>query len=299
MPSWINTELWTPGVARLVSVGGIDIGKGGKGECKDVYAFVLADGIRPIAAGENANVSGIPEYGEKHPDVDGLTVSNISFAQEVEHSRVWRATVTYSGSEDDKSEEGSEEEWEYRYTRLHIGTVAETRELTEDADNQTPVVNSAGDPFESVPQVERHLIEIILTRNQDTLPDMDLNGSVNASLAKVAGIDIAAKCGRIAIEAERTFGGKWKWSVSFRIVVNPDTWQLEVFQNGYRYKDSAGQLVKFTETTADGRVVECSSPQLLGPVGDGGDGRGRGPYYASFAAYPSKSWASLNLPKKL
>lgn len=297
-PAYLNTGLWTLGVARLVVAGGLDVSHGGKPECKDEYAFILEPGTRPVASGDSANVSGLPGYGDDHPDIEGLSVSSISFQQYGDQSAVWKAIVTYSGGEN--ADIGDEDEEMARYTRLHIGTVAESRELTVDADNDAvPVVNSAGDPFESVPQVERHLLEIQITRNQNDLPDMTLNGSVNSAEVTVAGITIDAKCGRIKIEADRNFGGKYKWAVSFIITVNPDTWALTVLQNGYRYIDANNNnaLVKFTDTTDDGRVVECSSPQLLGP--EGGDGRGRGPYYATFNAYPSKSWTSLKLPASL
>ena len=52
------------------------------------------------------------------------------------------------------------------------------------------------------------------------------------------------------------------------------------------------------ETTADGRVVECSTPQLLGLDGSKGDGANR-IYYLKFAAYKSASWTSLKLPASL
>jgi len=295
----LNTSLWTPGEARLVAVGGIDIGKGGKGECKDTYAFVLADGARPVIDGEHPTVTGIPAYGSAHPADDSLSVTNIAFTQEGEHSHVWRATVTYSAGED--RDIGDDEEDIARYTRLHFGTVTESQELTVDADDaQVKVVNSAGDPFESVPQVERHFLEIQISRNQNSLPDMSLNGSVNSTALAVAGVSIPVKCGRIAIEADRNFGKGYKYSVNFRITVNPATWALTVLQNGYRYYAGGSGVtdpVKFTETTADGRVVECSTPQLLDEYGY--DNRGGDPVYATFAAYPSKNWAGLKLPTTL
>jgi hypothetical protein len=153
-PSYLNTSLWTPGVARLISVGGIDIGKDGKGECKDKYAFVLADGERPLSDGANANVSGLPAYGAAHPATNELAVRQINFEQSADHSLVWYASVHYSASA--KSNDSSDTS---KYTRLHIGFANESRELTWDADNPEgsqnpkPVVNSAGDPFETVPMV--------------------------------------------------------------------------------------------------------------------------------------------------
>lgn len=283
---------WTVGTARLVSVGGICVSDGKK-EIKDVYAAILASGTRP-APGSN----GIPDYGDDHPDVDGFSVSNVSFEQPDPTSLVWNATVTYSFGESSSSDM---EDVDSKYTRLHIGTVSESRELTEDADDATPVLNAAGDPFESVPMVERHLTEIQLTRNQSTSPAsaiVNLNNTVNASALTVCGIAIPALCGRISIEADRMLSGAAKWSVSFRIVVNPDTWSFKILQNGYRYIPlDGGSPVKFTSVTDDGRVVECSTPQLLKPAGY--DGRGGPAYYAEFAAYKSASWTTLKLPTSL
>ena len=198
-----------------------------------------------------------------------------------------------------------------KYTHLHIGFVNESRELTWDADNPEgsqnakPVVNAAGDPFETVPMVERPLMEIQLTRNQDQSPSeiINLNNTVNLAAVTVAGFSVPAKCGRLSIEADRNFGGAFKWTVTFRIVVNPATWDIEVLNNGYRYLETpslglASNKVKFTETTDDGRVVECSSPQLLGLDGSKGDGQNR-IYYLKFAAYNSASWSTLKLPRTL
>ena len=287
------TTPWTVGAARLIQAGGIDTSNGKK-EVKDVYTLILDPGTRP-AAGSN----GIPDYGDDHPDVSGLSVTNVSFSQPDPTSKVWNATVTYSagGSNSGDNTDTS------KYTRLHIGTVTESRDLVEDAeDNTVSVVNAAGDPFESVPQVERHLVEIQITRNQNSSPASDiasLNGTLNSAAITVCGISIAAKCGRISIEADRQFGaGDAKWSVTFRIVVNPDGWTYKVLQNGYRYKPGGvGDAVKFTSTTEDGRVVECSSPQLLKTDGD--DGRGGPAYYAEFNAYKSASWSGLKLPSSL
>lgn len=292
------TTPWTTRVARLIAVGGVDVASG-KNEVKDVYGIIMPTGVRPAAGSD-----GIPGYGDDHPDIEGLSVSHVSFAKPDEISNVWRATVTYSpGSKNEHQGEDEKEPAVDRYTRLHIGTVTETRDLTEDAEDKSPVVNSAGDPFESVPQVEHHFVEIQLTRNQNTHPAdiiASLNGTVNATAIIVCGVHIEAKCGRISIEADRQFGNPFPWSVTFRIVVNPDTWAVTVLQNGYRYYPGGSGVsdpVKFTSTTDDGRVVECSTPQLLDE--NGYDNRGGTPVYATFNQYKAASWASLHLPVSL
>ena len=290
---------WTEGVARLIAVGGVDASNG-KRECKDVYGLILPMGTRPAAG-----LYGVPAYGSDHPEAEttgsptaGLTVTNVTFTQRDATSKVWEATVTYSaaGSNSDDSSDTS------KYTKLHIGTVTESHDLITDAEDDTKsVLNAAGDPFESVPQVEKQLVEIQLARNQNVSPASDiasLNGTLNSSAITVCGISIPEKCGRISIDGDRLFGEENKWSVTFRIVVNPDGWVFKVLENGYRYKPlDGGDPVKFTSTTDDGRVVECSSPQLLKP--DGSDGRGGPAYYAEFNAYKSASWSGLKLPSSL
>lgn len=290
------TTPWTVGAARLIQAGGIDTSNGKK-EVKDIYALILNSGTRP-EPGSN----GIPDYGADHPSVDGLSVTNVSFSQPDHTSKVWNAIVTYSAGASNPGDNTDTS----KYTRLHIGTVTELRDLVEDAEatqqNPKPVLNAAGDPFESVPQVERHLVEIQITRNQNSSPASDiasLNNTLNSAQLTVCEIVIGAKCGRISIEADRQFGaGAAKWSVTFRIVVNPDGWTYKVLQNGYRYKPGGvGDAVKFTSTTEDGRVVECSTPQLLKTDGD--DGRGGPAYYAEFNAYKSADWSELKLPSLL
>lgn len=286
---------WTSEVARLSAKGGLEVTGKGKAKLADVYTVVLSRGTRP-APGK----FGIPDYGDAYSaesgegdDFENLCVTNIAFSQPDPTSNVWEATVTYEkrGTSISTGEGEPEGEW----TRAIVGFESYQEELTTDSDG-TPVVNSAGDAFENAPNIDRDLLSIQLEktcRNSPVSIVSSLNGTINESAVSVLGVSIAARTGRVKLEAEHLFGTKANWRLSIRIVVNPDTWDLKVLQNGYRYMDG-GNLVKFTELTADGKVVECSTPQLLGP--EGGDGRGRGPYYAEFKPYPAASWTQLNLP---
>ena len=289
---------WTEGTARLSAKGGLCTSGKGKGTIEDIYKVILPRGTRP-APGK----FGIPDYGDLYTpdasegdDFGHLYVKDIAFSQPDPTSLTWEARVKYEKRGGSQGAGGDVDDGEW--TAASVGFQSYQEELTKDAD-ETPVVNSAGDAFENAPMIERDLLLITLVkrcRNSPVATVAELNGTINSGAESVLGVSIDARCGRVSLEATRLFGTRSEWSLTIKILVNPATWDISVLQNGYRYNDENGNKVKFTETTADGRVVECSTPQLLGPTGEGGDGRGRGPYYATFKPYPAASWTRLGLP---
>lgn len=291
------TPLWPYNVARLTSKGGLST-RSKEATLEDVYTLLLSD----PAARPSAGSFGIPAIGQEHsPDAAStspfrhLYVKDVEISQPDPTSQVWVARVKYTKKATSTTGSGPEADTTV-WTRARIGFQPYQEPLTTDSDGKA-VVNSAGDAFEDAPSIDRNLLEIDLARNESSQPGtsiISLNDTINASSVTILGMPIEARCGRVSIEAEKNFADG-SWVLSFRILVNPATWDAKVLQNGYRYLDN-GLLVKFTEKTADGREVECSSPQLLGPEGDGGDGRGRGPYYATFKPYAAASWSPLKLP---
>ena len=288
---------WTTGTARLTARGGIDVSNG-KVSVEDVYTIVLEPGARPVPG-----VGGIPDFGDPHPDatpdtddpLNGLFVTGVSPSQPDPTSSVWHVRVTYGTGEKASDDEGDDSG---TWVSKRIGFAHYQETLDTDSEG-TVVANSAGDAFEDAPQVDRSLVEYTFVKRCRTSPAasvVSLHDTINDAPVTVLGQVIPARCGRLALEAEQNAGENW--TMTIRITVNPATWDLKVLQNGYRYKDINGNLVKFTDTTADGRVVECSTPQLLGPVPEGGDGRGRGPYYATFKPYRAESWSDLHLPSR-
>lgn len=285
---------WITGNARLTAKGGLAVGSNGKTSTEDTYTVILNNGTRPIAG-----LYGIPAQDSPHPDASSnemfasLVAKTIDFEQPDPTSNIWLARVRYEQVGTSVSGgEGDDGVW----TTARIARSSHSETLTEDANGKI-VVNAAGDAFEDAPNIDRDFLEVILVKRCSASPVATveaLNGTINSSNDSVLGISIPARCGRVKLEAERLFGQGKTWQLSIHITINPNTWDLKVLENGYRYKDIEGNLVKFTDITSDGKTVECSSPQLLGP--EGGDGRGRGPYYAVFQPYKDASWSRLRLP---
>ena len=293
--------------AKLQQRGGVCISEGRR-TIDDVYVLVSEDrAFRP-----KPGANGIPAYGADHPDnsVLGATyrVKSVSFSQPDATSKVWFAKVSYrrvsvsvnggDGEEDPEDPEEPVEEETSVWTQARIGTFELQEELAQDA-NGSAIVNAAGDPFENPPSISRPLPEIMLTKRVDSSPAADvyqLSGSVNSASVSCLGLTIPARCGRLLLEGEYDFGSG-EWLLTIRIRINPDTWDFTLLQNGYRYDGGAEGMVKFTETTDDGRLVECQTPQLLDA--NGGDGRESGPVFSTYEVYRAESWASLGLPSNL
>jgi hypothetical protein len=299
----------TSGVtARLQQRGGICISEGRR-TIDDVY--VLVADTRDFRPQPGAN--GVPAYGADHPDNSALgatyRVKTVTFSQPDATSLVWFAKVSYrrvavsanGGGDGEDPEEPPEEPVEEEtsvWTQAKITTFELQEELAQDA-NGSAIVNAAGDPFENPPTITRPLPEILLTKRVDSSPAADvyqLSGSVNSASVSCLGLTIPARCGRLLLEGEYDFGSG-EWLLNIHIRINPDTWDFTLLQNGYRYDAGADGMVKFTETTDDGRVVECQTPQLLAE--DGGDGRESGPVFSTYEVYRAESWASLGLPSNL
>lgn len=295
---------WT--TAKLIRAGGLCVNDKGEPSVEDVYALVLTPGARP-QAGE----SGIPARGAAHPNAatndeyEGLVVKSVMFSQPGAHSRVWEAKVVYGLKNGRDPSQDEEEEGEDPPTpvttpgwkRIRLGYQQNQREFTQDVDG-TAVLNSAGDPFDNAPTIDTPLTQLTLsgkTRYNPLSYCVSLNNTINSSAETVLGVSIDAKTGLLSIDAECDFEAADPiWTITATITINPAGWDMKVLQNGYRYKDANGNVVKFTETTEDGRLVECTTPMPL--TATGGDGRGGEPAYATFKPYAEASWSRLSLP---
>ena len=307
MANWLNSSVWTEGTAQIVRKGALDVDSRGKPQIEDIYGLLLAPGTRP-AAGQN----NIPAYGADFPDTvegySGLIVKGVKFSQPDPHSRVWEARVTYALP--DKNDSDDEEEdpegddpppiESSGWKRIRLGYQQNQREFSEDVEG-TAVLNSAGDPFENAPTIDTPLTQLTLvgrTRREPLADCVALNNTINSSAETVLGVSIDAKKGLLSIDAECDFDAEDPiWTITATITINPAGWDMKVLQNGYRYKDANGNVVKFTETTEDGRLVECTTPMLL--TAEGGDGRGGEPAYATFKPYAEASWSRLSLPSSV
>ena len=118
--------------------------------------IVKLDGGAPLGAnGEFITVSGVPKIGDAHPTHTELVVKKVSYKEGAGAAKnTVVATVTYERPDGESQDIGGEddpilvavEQWGWDASTGEV-------ELTEAKDG-TPVLNSAGDPFDSVPKVQ-------------------------------------------------------------------------------------------------------------------------------------------------
>lgn len=213
----------------------------------------------------------VPAFNEQHPDQSRLKVRS----REVERPgfNMWRLTCTYeipvddSGFDDgdgDPLDEPVKFEWE-------IGN--ETISIDRDRDGH-PLLNSAGDPFETNPQRQRLTLHLVLKRYEpffDVQLPMAYMNTVNSESFTVPGLGIvqAGQAYRSSIEAAAPYSADFQSIlVEYRFRFDPLGFQLKLIDQGYQswwHKTPSSDDVKGRITTKDELTV--SKPVLLNGAG--------------------------------
>lgn len=111
------------------------------------------------AGSEGGNLAGVPKPGDEHPNDDKLEVASVDYEEEsgTGLEKFVIATVNYeakSSASETISEEGGVK---YQVDEWGWDAGTEDKELLDDVrstqNSPMPVLNSAGDPFDSVPKV--------------------------------------------------------------------------------------------------------------------------------------------------
>lgn len=270
----------------------------------------------PLAANElitefSAGGVSIPAIGTEHPARAGYYAARYEVRQpEGADKSTLNVTVKYEpqsfGVDDPEAEEPVEnniEQWGWS-----DGTT--DRELVTDV-NGVAVLNSAGDPFDSVPNIESPsptFTKVVRFKNRQS-GWQSYFCKVNASDMEIGGVSFAARTLLCTIaESLDPTNEKWpfKYSISLKyrsnlaIVAKAGTatecgWDVVVTDTGMREKDpTSGQMKVITTTSAEsGNPVAITSPELL-------DGNGQAvarsetytpePYNFRFAAYPGATF---------
>lgn len=296
---------FTKGVARLSEHGELITDSSGSAvSLSDIYSVWMGNGIRATTA----NVTGIPAANSVHALVSGLYVSQVRFSCVNSGSGIWNISVDY---ERDTVVESTQEDGTLKITAKSWDTSESMVDLVVDAYSGSPVVNAAGDPFDSVPQRAIYAPSVSFIRMESRAPGalIALNGSINSSEITVLGITFPAYCGKLRMSCRDTMatsGRHYECNYTIEGRINPvligETlanagWREVIVECGYNYT-AGGKRYKFTETTKNSEgeeeQKEVSSPQLLSE--DGGDGRGQTPVLKVVFAHRPASWASLKLP---
>lgn len=307
---------FTEGIAQCIQRGGYDEQRGGTATIEDVWAVILPDGDRPVAS----QISGMPTMGEAAGDSGVLAkmfVSAIKWKQRGAHSRVWEATVTYSRGSEKAATQGSAaaKYWNKRWSSRTVAA-----DLTADAVDGRAVVNSAGEPFDSVPQRDMFspVVSFTMLTSEDPSNLAEYNGTINAEAVEVLGITFAAHCARLTVECrqldpEEVEGvAKYEYQITIEGASTPYSatapadgsapestenigWDVSALDCGYCYRAANDALVPIL---LEGEGGELKRPQSPVPLDGQGGQAGTDPnlHFLKFSAYAEATWPDYLKP---
>lgn len=270
--------------------------------------YIVIQDSTMAANGETASFTGVPAIGTVHPSISGLYVQSYDVQEGTgKDKHVLTVTVNYGPKTTETSGEGSSlvtsivDEWGW-------DDGVDERELTEDVDG-VPVINSVGDPFESVPKISVPapvFTKVVRFASRQT-GWADANCKVNSAAVTIGGKSFPIGSLLCTVAEKRVIGNgdnmRYQYTVrlrykSNRVKVQGDNtvtdvgWDVAVVDTGMRICDMAGEIrlarVKDKET---GKMCTVTSAVLLDGQGfqlaDGAD-----PYVFRFKAYERASFPS-------
>lgn len=276
---------------------------GGIGSLKKDF-LVIQDAVMS-EDGEVASFSGVPAIGSAHPLFPGLVVASYDVQEgEGKDKQTLVVTVNYEPvTTETTGEEGSEvtccvDEWGW-----DDGT--DEKELVAGVDG-TDVLNSAGDPFDSVPKIlaPAPVFTKVMRFKERQTGWSASNCKVNAAQVTIGGVAYPIGSLLCTVAEKRIIGDKnWKYqyTVHLRYKSNPVKiaaaqtatdigWDVAVVDAGMRALDEMGdkKLIRVVDKET-GKLCTVTSAALL-------DGTGHkleddaNPYVFRFQAYERASF---------
>ena len=284
------------------------VNSGGIQTLRRRYQVVL-DGNNLGADGEAISFVGIPAIGSAHPNYSRLKVKSYDVEEGEGHEKktltVW---VNYDTETDETIGEGAD---------AVSGAVEEfgwddgmdERELIT-AVNDVPLVNSAGDPFDSVPRISTPaptFTKIIKFRSRQTGWASSFC-TINGGALTVGGINCAKWTLLCTVCEKRIFGDadyRYRYTVRLRYRSNlvklygsgnaqEIGWNVSVTDAGMRQLGTDGKPALIRQKDAEtGKMCTITSPELLdgnGHAVDRSSGQTIVPYNGFFKAYNESSF---------
>lgn len=242
--------------------------------------IVIQDAVMD-ADGETVSFSGVPAIGSAHPSYPGLFVQSYDVQEgEGKDKQTLTVTVNYGPQTIETSGTGQDAvtsvvtEWGWE-----DGT--DEKELTEGVDG-TPVRNSVGDPFESVPKVMTPapvFCKVMKFKTRQTGWDSAFC-CVNSSPVTIGGITCPTGSLLCTISEKRLIGDEeWKYQYTIRLRYKSNKvkiagtltdigWDVAIADAGMRELDANGKphLIKSVDPET-GKRCTVSSAELLDGAG--------------------------------
>jgi hypothetical protein len=228
------------------------------------------------------SISGLPAIGAAHPSDSDLTVSGYRLAEDSNGVR-WVVDVIYSRAsastppESNRAPRGSAE--------LSRGWTSQDIQidLVADAVSGVAVLNSAGDPFESVPQVSRAVPVWRREVKEDTAvaTRLAISGKVNSVAFTVDGVTVGIHCGRLIVSQEKLYddpdGYASKFTYELALMKNDVDidgtvvdigWDKAFVEQGFfYYSDELARLRAMEQDAETLQPRPTASPVLLDEAG--------------------------------
>jgi len=239
--------------------------------------------------------------GDEHPNNVGLSLQSIE-ADSIS-GQEWVLSLNYTTEQTNKNNSDSGDGEDFK-TDVQFSKWTYQRVVTKDKETNLPVVNSAGEPFDS-PVVEEVACPTISVTRRKTSPDMNIIekiGSINSGAFKLVGIDIPAYCAqlsdyRIERGQDTDFNPYYTQTFEFKLNFNKsvDTGQTigfkaEVANTGFRISKGEG---KYANITYQGEPI--TSPAFLTEDGTSDTDT---PNYLQFVINDLENFSSFNLPTR-
>lgn len=255
----------------------------------EIFEVMMPAGTEYI---DPTQISGLPVKDSRHPKYLTLYVRDYSWQHVDEGSLLWRCTVSYE-VRSASTAQGDDIE---RIVSLEWGSSSAQADVVTDALLGLPVVNSAGDVFDTVPTMEEvyptvHLVQREKRHRPETLA---LDGAINDAAFTVAGITFSRHTCRLRVTCRKltdTTDLKYEYDYTFEGRNHPINtahaffldgsqitgyaesdglsdigWDFELVQAGFRYLDN-DIPTKFLDTNADGGQSEPALPHPLDEFG--------------------------------
>jgi hypothetical protein len=221
-----------------------------------------------------------PEIGSVHPEQNGLRFSNIGRARQMKQDkRVWEFPLIYKSNQPDSTDQGGDsnykedefvdtliakKQWGFKSVQ-----VPRRSSKVSDDDGATwttyayPTTTTAGETL--LTNEDRFLPVLTYTRNELSVPTdiLDIPGSVNSDSITLDGITVGP---RMALISDVKIS-EWKRdqlyefrTVTYTIVLKPDTWDLRLLNMGFYVKE-AGQVPKRGQQFA-GMLADGTTPGI-------------------------------------
>ena len=248
--------------------------------------------------------------GEEHQNNVWFSLQSIS--AEAMSGQEWIVSLTYTTRQTDNN--GSDVDFK---TDVQFSKWTYQRVVYNDKETGVPIVNKAGQPFDS-PVISEIACPVVSVTRRRTAPNMEIIqqiGSINSGAFTLVGIDIPKYCAQLSdyrIERGQDQDGNafytqtFEFKLNFKksiVTGNQIGFKEEIANTGYRYTPSSNApqpIDPNVSATANRTIYDIDGSPITTPVFISPDGTSprANPNYLQFVVNDLNNFASFNLPTR-